>query len=141
MDIAEIKRIVATPYVEPSAVVKSYLSNPEYLENWLREKGKAYAGTSNDCSQCIVAAYLQEKLTGEGWEFESFNVQHYQVEIIMESEDLNITTPPWVKKFITAIDNHRNNCQGVRTRQWIFSGNLGANILKVTLANLPAGVE
>jgi hypothetical protein len=133
MDMQTVRQIVATPYIEPAAVVKHYLSNPLYLEEWLRAKGKALAGVSNDCSQCIVASYLQEKLTGEGWEFEKLEVFYAYVEVIMESEDLNIKTPNWVRKFIAAIDFHRNNDQSIRGRQRIFSGNLAANILRVTL--------
>lgn len=137
----EVKRIVANPYVSPEDLVKHYLSNPQYLEEWLRAKGKALAGVSIDFTQCVIAAYMQEKLTAEGWEFERVEVTGTHVEVTMEECDLDIRHPHWVQKYIQAIDFHGNpkniyNRTGRKCK--IFSGNLAANILKVTLK---AGVE
>ena len=136
----EVKAIVANPYVSPEDLVKHYLSNPQYIEEWLDAKGKALAGVSIDCQQCVVAAYLQEKLTSEGIEFAALEVTLGRVEVFLEDNYLDLRTPEWVEDFVQALDRHRNPSYpwGLNTKSKIFSGNLARNILKVSLKT---GVE
>jgi hypothetical protein len=136
----EVKAIVANPYVSPEDLVKHYLSNPQYLEEWLRAKGKALAGVSIDCTQCVVSTYIAEKLTADGFEVERLEVTGTHVEVTMEECDLDIRHPHWVQRFVKAIDMHRNPDYpySKNRKSKIFSGNLARNILRVTLA---AGVE
>lgn len=139
----EVKAIVANPYVSPEDLVKHYLSNPQYLEEWLRAKGKALAGVSIDCTQCVIAAYMQEKLTAEDWEFERVEVTGTHVEVTMEECDLTIRHPHWVQRFVKAIDMHRNPDYpyGKNRKARIFSGNLAANILRVTINSMVEQVQ
>lgn len=140
MNNEEVKAIVAKPYVSPEDLVNHYLSNPEYLQEWLRAKGKARAGVSIDCTQCVVATYISEKLTANNFEVERIEVTGTHVEVTTEEYDLDINHPHWVQRFVKAIDMHRNPDYpyGKNRKAKIFSGNLAANILKVALA---AGVQ
>jgi hypothetical protein len=145
MDNATVKQIVANPYHDPEDIVKFYLSRPQYLEEWLTAKGKALAGVSIDCQQCVVASYLQEKLTGESFEFSALEVTMGRVEVFLSDNYLDIRTPEWVEDYVQALDRHRNPgypLMSVKSRKAkIFSGNLAKNILKVVLAGLPQAVE
>lgn len=151
MDNATVKQIVANPYHDPEDIVKFYLSRPQYLEEWLAAKGKALAGVSIDCTQCIIANYLKEKLTNDGIKFVELEVTHSSLEVWLEDDLLYISNPKWVKEFIEAIDFHNRQPEDyyidghyktmMVKQQHNFSGNLAKNILKVTLAGLPQAVE
>ena len=135
MTYEEVKAIVAEPALYPDELIVRALAKPQYLEDWLREKGKAFAGYSRDCQGCVVAAYLQEKLTSKDWEFEYLEVTNDQVEVNGEDWAYEVDLPEWTKRFIQKLDAHRNNScplpSGKKAR--IFSGNLAANILKISL--------
>lgn len=140
MTYEEVKAIVAEPYLYPDELIVRALAKPQYLEDWLRGKGKAFAGYSRDCQGCVIAAYLQEKLTSKDWEFEYLEVSDIGVEISGDDWGYEVYLPDWTRAFIKKLDAHRNNnCtlpSGKKAR--IFSGNLAANILKVSLQENPA---
>lgn len=139
MTYEEVKAIVAEPALYPDELIIRALAKPEYLEDWLREKGKAFAGYSRDCQGCVVAAYLQETITAVDWEFEYLEVSSIGVEISGDDWSYEVDLPDWTKAFIQKLDAHRNNSctlpSGKKAR--IFSGNLAANILKISLSSNP----
>jgi hypothetical protein len=144
MDMQEVKRIVANPHHDPADIVKFYLSQFQYLEEWLSAKGKAYAGVSIDCSQCVMSTYLSEKLTIDGFEVERVEFTNRMAEVSLEECNLDVALPDWVQRFIKAIDGrsmHDQRKQRDYAQNKIYSDNLARNILRVTLENMPITVE
>lgn len=134
----EVKAIVATPYVSPSRVVQHYLSNPQYLEEWLRAKGKEHAGQSNECQDCVMSRYIKEKLNAEGWQWEWVEFTHTHCEVGFDWEDISVKLPDWAQRFIKNIDAHNSEDEQLSVD---FSGNLAKNILRVTINSMVEQVE
>lgn len=110
-----------TPFIEPAAVVKHCLSNPNFLKDWLTAKGKDSVGTCLDRRRCVLANYLTEHLNTEGWEFDYVDVDSYAVYLVMDAEDLRISLPDWSRTYLSRIDAKNRDT---------YSGNLAKNILR-----------